>query len=415
MVAIYKSYIRNYDSVKEYASSDLPLKFIEIVTNILNIDDLATLREIYHNTNEYYKASDIMTILSIMKDAYNKEISQSIQGKQEGTNVTKVFKDADGNDVSLEMTELLDDFGILVHSTCAYGEMPLIDGNYFKSWNYNPNTENHGICCSYITNSSYGTANVTGSGVMFGFTRLNENSVAIYSPYDLVTINNGFTIDSRRNPYYTKLDDISSTTRHTHNEFDLERRNDSIENRYPCIQPDCIIIFEDMPDEIKANSIKAYNDFKEQGIELKLIYMDRKKIATNEASKVRNMINMFKKNHDLSLLKEIINKYESNICGMDFMQGVDKDSLFMTNEISNILHNEPNYIMSINDLEERNNKIVEFIDILEQEQYKFDLVEEQIGNRGHRFLLYDDILKEQIENLRQLLNQTYAVNKEAIL
>jgi len=39
-------------------------------------------------------------------------------------------------------------------------------------------------------------------------------------------------------------DEVSNYTRHTHNEFDLERRisNDT----HFCVQPDCIIIFEDI-------------------------------------------------------------------------------------------------------------------------------------------------------------------------
>ena len=402
----YKKYIFNYDKVMKYAESDLPLLFINIITKVLNINDPITLKELYMTSDIYYDISDIYEIESIMSKAYFKSLVNDYKDKQNGQSVRKIIKDKDGNDVELEMTELLDNFGILVHSTCAYGEMPLIDDNYYKSWNYNPNTENHGICCSYITNSSYGTADVSGNGVMLGFTTLTSSSVAEYSPYDLCTSNAGFNITCCNEPFYTLLDDIDDYTRHTHNEFDLERRIPN--DKHFCVQPDCIIIFEDMNDKIKANSIKAYQDFKAAGIDIKLIYMDRVKIAHNESNKLKNMIMEYNNSKDLNLLRDIINKYESNICGCDYLafgnekskQLFDKDELFMTDIISNLLFTTLDEINELRNVD----KFLYYLSILENEQYKFNLLDDKNSDRKHTFKLYSDELKNKIEIVKQNLN-----------
>ena len=409
----YKTYIINYHKVIGYASSDLPIKYIEIINKIINIEDSEVLDQLYESDFIYFDMTDRLTIESIMQEAYFKSLSNDYVDKQNGTDIVKGIKDKDGNLVSLKMTELLDDFGIILHSTDAYGSMELIDNDYFISWNDNSNTENHGICCSYITNSSYGTAPVYANGVMFGFTKINDTSITAYSPYDLATSNSGFNITCRYVPHFTLLDDIPDYTRHTHNEFNLERRNNSIEPRYPLVQPDSIIIFEDMDESIKANSIKAYNDFKAHGIELKIYYIDRVKVANNEANKIKYMIEKFIDTFDLNILRDIINKYESNICGCDFIGNtfnhslnlINQHELFYTNSIKKLLNEVVDYLMKMEDINVRNNLIMEFIDILESEQYKFDLLDDMNKDRAHKFELYDDELKNKVQVLSSYLTK----------
>lgn len=418
----YKSYVVNYHKVVKYAENDLPIKFIELISKIIDINDPITLEEIYNTTTISYSMADRFMIEEIMQKAYFESLVHDYVDKQKGTQITKQFKDKDGNLVSLDMTELIDNFGIILHSTCAYGEMLLLDNDYFTSWNNNPNTENHGICCSYITNSSYGTAAVSGNGVMFGFNKLNNTSISTYSPYDLSTHNFGYNITCRHTPFYTTLNDISDFTRHTHNEVNLERRNYSIDTRFSCVQPDCIIIFEDMDENIKANSIKAYQDFKKYGIDLELIYIDRVKVAHNEASKLNAMIKEYTNTYDLKLLKEIINKYESNICGCDFIGMGKKESLnlfdqhelFKTDSIKKLLHDTIKYIENIQDINERNITITTFIKIIDDEQYKFDLLDDFNKNRAHKFEFNDESLKQQVEKLRLMLNEDSLTSKKEL-
>ena len=403
----YKTYAMNYQKVSEYASSNLPLLFIDLLTKIIHIDDPITLKELYVSNEIYFDLTDIYEIEAIMKDAYSLSLCNQYQNKQNGTLIRKSIKDKDGNIEEYEMTELLDNFGLIVHSTCAYGEMPLRDNDYYVSWNYNPNTENHGICCSYITNSSYGTAAVTGSGVMLGFTNITPNTIAAYSPYDLATKNTGFNIECRYTPYCTVLDEIDDYTRHTHNEFNLERRISDGKNF--CLQPDCIIILEDMDESIKANSIKAYNDFKKHNLNTKLIYIDRVKIAKMESDKLDMMIKEYLSSKDLSLLAQIINKYESNLCSSDFLAiGVenskelyDMNEMFKTDIITKLLFDTLDEITILQDKE----KLSTFINIMEKEQFKFDLIDDKNPDRKHTFKLYSYELKEKIQESINILNK----------
>ena len=178
-----------------------------------------------------------------MTNAYNKANSNIVNSNLSDKKVTKKFV-INGKEVEQEVTEATGSYGLFVHSTDAYGSMEMINDDYFESWNYNSNTENHGICCCYITNMSYGTANVKGKGVMFGFNQINEHSIATMAPYDLMTINNGYTITSRRPPLYMRLDKVSSYTRHTHNETVWERRSISGNVMFKK-QPSYIVYFVD--------------------------------------------------------------------------------------------------------------------------------------------------------------------------
>lgn len=399
-VKFKKKYMVHYDKVKEYSTSDAPLTFLEIIDTVISIDDPRLMKEIYEKSTKRYSLGDYLTIESIIQDSYTSEIAKSYIGRQKGNLVSKTYKDKEGNDVNIELTELFNDFGILVHSTCAYGEMPLLDNDYFISWNNNPNTTNHGICCSYITNSSYGTASVKGNGVMFGFLNINSHSIATYSPYDLATVNNGYNITSQYVPHYVTLEDMPNFTRHTHNEVDLERRNDTLENRFNCIQPDCIIILEEMSDEIKANSLKAYEDFKKHGVDLKLFYFDRTKNSLNEAEKIKTMMMEYYGTYDFNKLAELINIYESNLCSCTFIDGIDKDETFMTLSMEKLLADTISFIASTPIQTDRIKLAQSLEEVLDREQYKFNLLNDRNKKRARKFELYTPVIREQIRMLK---------------
>ena len=390
------SYATNYQDVCEYATSDAPIKYIELIKKIESITDFKTLVDLYNCMPDEYTISDYLNIVGIMTNAYNKANSNIVNSNLSDKKVTKKFV-INGKEVEQEVTEATGSYGLFVHSTDAYGSMEMINDDYFESWNYNSNTENHGICCCYITNMSYGTANVKGKGVMFGFNQINEHSIATMAPYDLMTINNGYTITSRRPPLYMRLDKVSSYTRHTHNEFGLERRNETIESEYPCIQPNCIVIFEEMSDEIKANSFKAIEDFKRRGIELDIVYIDRTMNLRNEASIIERGLEEYKHTGDIRILSIIIDRYESNLCGCDFMNDLDVNEELFTERIEEAIQTTIENIKSISDEDVRIAKATEFRLMMEKEQLKFDIIKETVGNRAHKFKLYSDEVKEQIK------------------
>lgn len=396
------SYVYNWDSVVDYCNDIFIEQYIKDISIIKNINDINTLYNVINNMKQY-TISDFMKVKSIMINTYNKSISHDIE------NNNSIIKKIQIGDKQIEVDELENEFGIFVHSTDAYGSMPLINDDYYDSWNYNPNTKNHGICASYITNSSYGTANVRNQGVMFGFTKFDDNSISLMAPYDLATVNDGYNIKSRHKPFFGTLKTISDYTRHTHNETTIERRIFKPDGKSYLRQPDCIIIFEDMSDEVKKNSLKAYEDFLAHGIQLKIKYIDRVKNAKREANKLENLILKYKCSFDLNILSDIINLYESNICSCDYLgkgkpeslELFDQHELFNTEQVKLILVETVEYIYSIDDRDLRKSILDNFCNILDMEQYKFDLINDFNKNRKHTFDLYDEELKAQINKLKQ--------------
>lgn len=386
------SYAYGYDEVvRNYSNSTLPLEYIENINKIKNIDDIYTLKEIYNNGFIEYTKTDYINIISIMREAYNKSFEAESKNNQNNmvTNEAKI----NINGTEVEVIELLDNFGLFVHSTDAYGNMNMINDNYYDSWNNNTNTANHGICSCYISNKSFGLPPIKDKGVLFGFTNINEESINLMAPYDLVTENDVYNIKSKRNPMYLRLNVTSDFTRHTHNEFSLERRNK--DNKYPCTEPDCVVILSDMPDEIKENSLKAVKDFKERGIDLKVYYIDRVKLLNNEANKNNILINKYLESKDISILKDIINNYESLRCCTDFLDNIDIDTILNKQLIYDIIKSLVEELLKNNNLD----KIKQFIDIIDNEKMKFTVIEECVGERAHTF----DLLTPDIENNIELL------------
>ncbi len=398
------SYASNWDSVIGYCKEELPNQYLNDIYAIKNTNDIQLLHNITNNIHQY-TISDFMKVKSIMINAYGKSIEHDIQANNSGTKMKLQIGDKE-----IEVEELENHFGIFVHSTDAYGSMPLINDDYYESWNYNSNTKNHGICCSLITNSSYGTAAVKNQGVMFGFTKVDANSMPLVAPYDLATTNDGYNIKSRHKPFFGTLKTISDYTRHTHNETSIERRVFQEDGTSYLRQPDCIIIFEDMSDEVKKNSLKAYEDFLAHGVTLKIKYIDRVKNARKEASKLETLISEYERSFDFNLLAHIINLYESNICGCDYLgkgkaeslELFDQHQLFNTERVKNTLMSTLEYIATIDDQMLRNDLLNQFCCILNEEQYKFDLIDDFNMKRKHNFDLYDENIKVQINRIRHM-------------
>lgn len=392
-------YAFNFNSVLEFCDSDLPSKYINYIKLIKENNDLDMLKRMIHNISQF-TLSDYMIIKGIIIRAYNKSIINDIKSMQNGTNITL---NIDGEEIVA--TELSNNFGIFGHSTCAYGTMPIINDDYYDSWNYNPNTSNHGICTFLMTEYSYGTPEVTDTGVLFGFI-VDDEGIPLIAPYDLGTINTGYNIKSTMKPFFGRLNTISNFTRHTHSEGSLERRVTDQFNNSSIRQPNCIIILEDMPDSIKKNSLKAYRDFKKHGIDLKIRYLNREKLVHNASAKLSYLMKEYLNSFDLKLLGDIINIYECNICSCTFLGSkysksaklFDEHELFHTKEITDIINYTIDMLEQSQDIE----KIEKFIDIMKSEQFKFDLVNDFNKKRSNKFDLYTDNMRKRVEQLETI-------------
>ena len=393
---VLNKYKTSLDSIASYIKNPNVLKLLSDINIVLNIKTLDELKSLYYSVSTKYNVEDFLYMFDELNKAYNLSIANDLKGYKNGKEKPLALI-VDDETVIVNAIELDSDFDMFVHSTDAYGSMEMINDNYFDSWNYSDKTSNHGICASYISNSNLGTARVRGKGVMFGFVNLNQNSISSLAPYDLVSHNDGIVTTSKRPPMYTDTKTLADYTRHTHNEAVLERRNVTEDSLYPVIQPDCIIIFEEMTDEIKQNAIHAQRDFKEQGIDLPIIYINKRKVIELEAQRLKEMISNCEKKPNLELLAAIINKYESNRCGLDFEENLNVEELFQKDKIYELI------ISTLRQVKEVANKddIIKFINIIEHEQHKFKLIEENVGERAHKFDLLDENLIIELDILKR--------------
>ena len=88
------------------------------------------------------------------------------------------------------------------------------------------------------------------------------------------------------------------------------------------------------------------------------------------------MMMQYRNTFDMNELALIIDKYESNICGCDFIQGIDKDALFMTDDVRALLRDTITYLINLTDKDIQRKQVNAFIQVINNEQYKFDLLDE---------------------------------------
>ena len=141
---------------------------------------------------------------------------------------------------------------------------------------------------------------------------------------------------------------------------------------------------------------------------MKIIYINRVKNAENEATKLNMLIDEYEKNYNLEILAEIINIYESNICGCDYLgmkyekslNLFNQHELFETRKVQQLLFDTIEYIKNIGDIDIKSNLFNQFFNILNNEQFKFDLLDDFNKKRKHTFDLLNEKLKIELENLR---------------
>ena len=386
------------ESIQEYLDGSFCNIYMSIQEAIEELENIDEIHKFCNEVKTRYTAMDYYIFEDNMKKAYCKLIEKQNNDKQPLTDKNTI----EIADNSIEVEEYINNFGIFTHSTCAYGNMRLIDDDYYISWNNNPCTNNNGICTAYITNSNMSTAPISGDGVLFGFTNIKSDSIGLYAPYDLNSVTSLFGLYNSNNEHYVSLNNLPSYTRHTHNEIVLYRKMNNIN-----LQPDCVIIFEDMPEKIKMNSLKAVEDFKQHGIDLKIVYIDRIKVLSNEVVSLAHDIKEYLYTYDLELLEKILNRYNTNMCSLIYLDNVDNDELFITDTIKQLLEDTIEHIISIDDPNLKSSEIIGFVDLINNEQIKYDLLKDNFTGPCNKFDLYTLDLKEKIKDLEKMLLNNY--------
>ena len=362
--------------------------FINNVKSIISIDDPNSIKELYNSHFPKYTINDIFEIENSFQQSYTSQLANSMfNGKG---NITTI--QIDGKDINaIEPTE---SFKILTHSTNAYFQMPMIDNDYYKSWNMSSKTNNHGICTACISDKSLGLPPLNGDGCIFGFTEFSKDSITNIAPYDLCSVNSEYVLRTARPLIYTSADDLLNQTRHSHNECVLERKN-LLNNDTINIQPQYVIITSEMDENQKSQSLKAAKEMNPpEG--LPLIYLDIEKLVAKNKSNIETKVNEFTKTGDIKIFKEVLSDYESTRCTL---RSIDKYDFIDNKQIDQLITNYIDYCDKLSVTESRQN-LESLVNVLSEEKRKFDLIEDS----GNRFKAFDI---DYNEHMKKIYEQSY--------
>lgn len=212
------------------------------------------------------------------------------------------------------------DFYAIVKTLGAFSDDGKGEHNYYDEWNDN-RYRSHVNAVSLIRNDNLAFAEVDGKvHIKLGFLNFEENMLLGGGTSDMNS-----TPDSRElwTQMYSKLyfpNQFINHTRKWHNELDYERKNGKPSSQFKK-NPDFIIIDQEREnldelseterkefDELVENSIRAAKEFGN----LPILVINREKIAKNELQQLKNMLDEYKNNQDIELLKNVVIKFNNN-------------------------------------------------------------------------------------------------------
>ena len=369
------------------------MDFILNVYNVSKIDSSEIIENLYNSSQG--NKQELIKVIGDLKKVYAKTYNDALEKtatliRSEMANCTTIkalgefsFDNFSGscminvNGKLIPVIEAPDEFSFMAHSTGAYGSMGILNDSYSDSWNYSERTTNHGICCSYITDSKIETAEVSGQGVLFGFSGFSDESIQKMAPYDIYSINDDINSKSLMMPLFVPAKDISSETVNVYNEFVIERTElrDGINNGFNNIQPNYVFVLEEWNDDLKQNAIKAASDFDPP---LQVVYISRNKVAANAVKKIDTDLSSFASTHDLTYFENALNTHESTRTSFWHSKSiVDYDETFPTSKITSSIDDYLAYVKSSYDgvPESGNlyiNELERFKTIIQKEQTRFD-------------------------------------------
>lgn len=431
IVRMFGYSIEEFSKKPEYLKQT---KYIEQLQKIVSIQKIDTISEIYNNSQiEPLSFDEIIFIDQSIRQMFSKQISDSmykvtdriLNGNNEYVlnaprnldfvveeNGVKIIKKVPVYDPGY-------DFKMLVHSTAAYGQMQLINDNYFDSWNKNSRKSNHGVCCSLISNDNMGMAAV--NDVLFGFDSWDSKAIVKSSPYDIYSFNDGYDIQEGRPLTFMSAQDIVNNTRHTHNEFVLERYELRAEKRTSeCenIQPSYVIVYSDMPDEIKQKALKCSDE-----MNIPIVYLDKERIVQHEVGKIdkieEELDRCTKIEEKLDLLGQMLLVHENNRSGLKATNTDWMDQYFPTSRLETVIEH---LIMEIQTKYQETGNVDDYfkhssqlMDILEKENKKFKVTMESTERKNYIDIPVDDYMTRLVQYINPDLCRTDKPKLEAII
>lgn len=292
-----KSIVEKYgqdDSILD-RNDDLRV-FLESAKRLIDIKDEAKLKQLY-STHEYSIApSGIMKVESQFRRAYADTYVEAMGKTYDYILANSTIENG------IRVCELRDDFGLPVHSTdSGFKEnKTLINDSFKDAWRQRRDVSDHLISTAYTDQNFLGSVSVGDNGILCGFLKLKAEDINLIGTTDVNSHVRTSYYTSRNAQHYT----ASKLTRHgrrVYCEIAMERVG---------VDPDCIVVYDDMSEQVKANSYKAAKEF-----EIPIVKIDKTYIANRQLANIDKLIDEVTKTNDVQVLCELVNIYETNIAG----------------------------------------------------------------------------------------------------
>ena len=432
--AIVKMYAGSIEKLSQKTEYNQQTSYILEIMNTLSIKRLNKMQQFYQHPNiEPINFDDMLYMDQSIRQIFSKEMSDCVY------KISDKIIDENGNLIENEshmMTFTIEedgkistkqvpvyepgfDFKMLIHSTAAYGEMELINNNYFDSWNKSLRTSNHGICCSLIANNNLGMATV--KDVLLGFDSWDKQAISQSSPYDLCTYNDDFNLQEGRFMRFFTPQDIIDNTRHTHNEQTLERlelRSEKRTKKCTNIQPSYVIIYSDMEDNIKQKALKCSEE-----MNIPIVYLDKEKIVSHEKDTIDMKIEDCKSASDydekFALLEQVIVSHENNRSGLRITNPDWLEKYFPTSKIDQLIKETISTIQSeyliTDDIDRYYESSMKLMNILDKEQKKFDIAQDATSRTNQIDLPVEEYEKSIMQLIDNSLSHSNTEKIETII
>ena len=278
------------------------LAFFEELKNAIQLEDEELIDHLFKTSTKKYMPSQIVQIKKDIEKECAKDFSKEFDstGKRLDEQVDDITEIV-FNGKKIKQIHLHGRFNMLIHSSDSGF---IRDGrkieNYKDDWNSNKDKKNHIISTTYVNQDFMGLAPVGKNGVRYGFVHLDQSQIKLMGVTDLNTYSSNFAYDAASKQYMSSKTLIYNTRR-VYSEFGIEREE---------TRPDYIIICDDDSEEVIQNSYKAASQF-----DIPIVYIDKQEIEQSQINNLKSLIEEFKQTQDTSVLKRLINTYETNMSG----------------------------------------------------------------------------------------------------
>jgi len=315
---IYERYYHNLEELRKSGLNENVINLIQEIANLLNEESIENLRIIYQESEEI--KTDFYTSLSLeatIRKEYTKmyldtlyKVSNNDKSKHASLeNVTY-------NGKKVDFYEIDGDFNMQVHGLGAYREWTRPE-NFKNDW-LRPKISYHGICTSYIGNNQIATARP--NGPILGFSSYEESALMLAGNYDLFSDEAILDYSTAYHTPYSFLPPktMIDSTRHNHNEMDIERINKDTAISHKRMPNYVVYIVDDINNQNNFSSENEYYQMTLQcatDMDLPIVVVDRLKYAKREMAKCVDLENKFYESKDLNCLEELFLTYMNNGVG----------------------------------------------------------------------------------------------------